>query len=355
MNKYIRPYLLTGIALLSINSCSANKKDSVLSKDSGQSQVSELDSGTLISNKNIILNSAGTYRYKGEVTNTSIIIEAGKEDTVNIILDDVSITNSNTPAIYVKSAKDVYITTNNRNSLTVTDEFEPDGETNLDSVIFSRSDIILNGLGSLNIVSKKGNGISSKDDIIVAGGYITIDALKDGIEANDLIKIMGGDIAIRAGKDTLHSEDFIHIESGVLELNAADDAIRGTSKVLIDGGTIVILNCQEGIEATEIEINGGSITINSTDDGINASAKTDGEVKITVNGGDILINMADGDTDGFDSNGDLYINGGNIEVNARSAFDADGKSELNNVSVTVNGEEMNELPITRGRGLRQKR
>ncbi len=349
MKKFIKPYLLTGVALLSINSLSANKKDSVISEVSELSQVKDLNSKILKNNKDIIIDRAGTYRFKGDVTNSSIIIEAGKEDTVNIILDGVTITNKNTPAIYVKSANQIYITTNNKNSLTVTNQLKPDGKTDLDAVIFSKSDTILNGLGSLNIASKKGNGISSKDDLIVAGGYITIDALKDGLKADNSIQIKGGDIAIRAGEDTLHSEGYIHIESGLLELNAADDAIRGTSYVLIDGGTIDIPNCKEGIEATEIEINGGKITINSSDDGINATAKSKGEVKITVNGGDILINMADGDTDGFDSNGDLYINGGNIEVNARSAFDVDGTAKLKNVSVIVNGEEMNELPITKGR------
>lgn len=349
MKKFIKPYLLTGVALLSINSLSANKKDSLISKESEQLQLKDLNSEILINNKDIIINRAGTYKFKGNVTNSSIIIEVGKEDTVNIILDGVTITNHNAPAIYVKSADEVYITTNNRNSLSVTNQFGADGDTDFDSVIFSNSDTVLNGLGSLNIASKKGYGISSKDGLIVAGGYITIDALKDGIKANNSIQIKGGDIAIRAGEDTLHSEGFIHIESGILELNAVDDAIRGKSYVLIDGGTIDIPNCKEGIEATEIEINGGKIGINSTDDGINATAKCTGEVKITVNGGDILINMADGDTDGFDSNGDLYITGGNIEVNALSAFDVDGTAELKNVSVIVNGEEMNTLPITRGK------
>ncbi|MGL1890991.1 MAG: carbohydrate-binding domain-containing protein [Spirochaetaceae bacterium] len=354
MKKFIKPYLLTGVAILSMNSSYANNNNTVISKESKQSQLNEQSSLVLQNNKDILINKSGIYSFSGDVTNSSIIIEAGEKDTVNIILDSVTITNQNTPAIYVKSADKVYITTNNKNSLAVTKEYIPDGDTNLDAVIFSRSDLSLDGLGSLNISGTTGNGISSKDDLIVAGGYITINALKDGLEANDSIQIIGGDIAIRAGADALHSEGYIHIEKGDLELNAADDAIRGTTYILIDGGTIDIPNCKEGIEATEIEINGGKITINSSDDGINATAKSEGEVKITVNGGDILINMADGDTDGFDSNGDLYINGGKIEVNARSAFDADGTAELKNVSVIVNGEILNELPITRG-GFRKKR
>ena len=49
--------------------------------------------------------------------------------------------------------------------------------------------------------------------------------------------------------------------------------------------------------------------------------------------------MGQGDTDGIDSNGDLYINGGKITVNAQSPFDYDGTCEKNGGTIIVNGEE----------------
>jgi hypothetical protein len=125
--------------------------------------------------------------------------------------------------------------------------------------------------------------------------------------------------------------------------------------VEIDGGTITIESCEEGIEATFIQINGGMINIYANDDGINATTKSDSyEVLIEVNGGIVNVTMASGDTDGFDSNGDIIINGGTINVDASSAFDANGTAELVNGELTVNGEVMTEIVQTQMGGRNRK-
>ncbi len=64
---------------------------------------------------------------------------------------------------------------------------------------------------------------------------------------------------------------------------------------------------------------------------------------IEINGGDITIDMGQGDTDAIDSNGNLYINGGTINITAQSPFDYDGEGELNGGEVIVNGTEIDEL------------
>nr|WP_052418899.1 hypothetical protein [Paenibacillus sp. FSL R7-0331] len=71
---------------------------------------------------------------------------------------------------------------------------------------------------------------------------------------------------------------------------------------------------------------------------------------IEVNGGTIKVTMGSGDTDAFDSNGNLFINGGTIDVEATSAFDADGTAELNGGTVTVNGGQITEITESRGGG-----
>ena len=53
--------------------------------------------------------------------------------------------------------------------------------------------------------------------------------------------------------------------------------------------------------------------------------------------------MGQGDTDGIDSNGNLYINGGTVNVNANSPFDYDGEGKLSGGTVYVNGTQTTEL------------
>lgn len=109
-----------------------------------------------------------------------------------------------------------------------------DGNEKLDAVIYSKSDLGLNALGTLAITSEEGNGIISKDDLKVTGGSLKITAKEDGIKANDSIRIYDGDITIVSDKDT--SLVYIYIQNGNLNISAEADGIHGTSIVQIDGG-----------------------------------------------------------------------------------------------------------------------
>lgn len=305
----------------------------------------------LTSGKDTTITAEGVYLVSGTYKDTTIIVDAGDDAKVQLVLDGVKITNGDSPAVYVKSADKMFITTSGAaSSLQVTGDYTPDGETNLDSVIFSRSDLTLNGTGSMEIVSVKGNGISTKDDLKITGGTISVTSLKDGLEANDSIRVAGGTLTVNSKKDALHSENdednttgYVYISGGVLNLTAGDDGIQGTTITQIDGGTVNILQAQEGIEGTQVQINGGKISINAQDDGVNASAKSNLKVVLEVNGGEVTVVMAAGDTDAFDSNGDLYVRGGTITVTGQSAFDADGTAAMTGGTVTVNGTVVTNL------------
>ncbi|MCR2804537.1 carbohydrate-binding domain-containing protein [Paenibacillus soyae] len=313
---------------------------------------------TLESGKDVTLTNEGVYVLSGEAENTTVVVEAAEDAKVQIVLDGVRITNEDAPAIYVKAGDKAFVTTTDSESyMEVSGTYTADGETNLDAVIFSRSDITLNGTGALEIAAPTGNGISSKDDVKITGGEYTIQSSADGLEANDAILIHDGSITIDSGKDALHSENDedaslgqIIIEGGALTLSAADDGIRANSLVQIDGGTVNIENSEEGIEANYIRVNNGQITLYAKNDGMNAAQKIDSEVAIEVNGGTLDLSIGSGDTDAFDSNGNIYINGGTINVDASSAFDFDGTGQLNGGNVTVNGQTVTEMTASRGGG-----
>lgn len=311
-----------------------------------------------------VISSGGEYTISGSYTDSTIVVEAGDEDKVYLKLENLHIENSDSPAIYLKSGDKLSVELIGSNSFTVNSNFKADGETNLDAVIFSRSDIEFSGSGVLDIYSKSGNGIASKDDIKITNGTLNIEAKLDGIEANDSIKIEGGTININTGKDGLHSEydedqsrGEIEISGGLLNITVEDDAIYGHSMVDISGGEVNILNSYEGIESTKIYIRGGVISIYSKDDGINATSKNGTDVVLEVSAGVINVEVADGDTDAFDSNGDMLISGGTISViTPRSAFDADGTVSFTGGVVTINGEVVTEIPVSRGgRGFKKGR
>lgn len=315
--------------------------------------TSEAESITLVSGEDVTIKEEGVYIISGNVEDVTIIVEAAEDAKVQLVLDGVNIVNEDAPAIYVKTADKVFVTTTDSdNSMEVTGTYTSDGETNLDAVIFSKSDITFNGTGTLNIVSALGNGISGKDDIKITGGTYNIDSKLDGIEANDSIRVYDGTITVNTDKDAFHSENeddgtlgYIYIQGGTFNITAAEDGIQGTSVVQIDGGTINIISCLEGIEATYVQINDGIIDIYSTDDGINAANKSSYyDVVIEFNGGNITIVMASGDTDAVDANGYIYVNGGTIDITApTSSFDFDIEAELNGGDVTVNGEVLTEI------------
>lgn len=55
--------------------------------------------------------------------------------------------------------------------------------------------------------------------------------------------------------------------------------------------------------------------------------------------------MSSGDTDTIDSNGNLYINGGTLNITGQSPFDYDKEGKYREGTIIANGKETNELTI----------
>ena len=158
-----------------------------------------------------------------------------------------------------------------------------------------------------------------------------------GIKANGNIVIMSGNITIDSADDGIHSNADMTISLGTITINSGDDAIHADGLLQIDGGDLK-LTAHEGLEATYVKLNDGTINISASDDGINAGDKSDAyTTTIEINGGNLIIVMGSGDTDAIDSNGNLYINGGVINITGQNAFDYDGEAKYTGGDLTVNG------------------
>ena len=246
-----------------------------------------------------ILN-AGEYILSGELDGGSVIIDADSNDKIWILLDGVSLHCDDNAAILVEQAEKVFLTlaSGSENSVSSGAEYKAEAvSAGIDGTIYSRDDLTINGSGSLNVTAEYRHAIVCNDDLVITGGTIEIKAVQDGIHANDSARFADADIMINAGDD------------GITVSN--DDE---TGYIYIESGNISIPACYEGIEAVDITIAGGVIDITPTDDGINANGRGSNSV-IRITGGDItIINETGRDADGLDSNGDIYISGGNTFI-----------------------------------------
>ena len=389
----------------------------------GTYDESEAEKITL-NGESVTISEAGVYILTGTISDGQIIVDVDKTEKVQLVLDGVTISSSDSAAIYVKSADKVFITlaAGSVNTLS-TDGAFAESEDNVDGVIFSKDDLTINGTGTLEISTKYGHGIVGKDDLTITGGTISVESSSSAISANDVLAITGADITVDSDMDAIHSENedpslgIVYIESGTFKLSSngdaisasgeliimdgdfdiwaagggngesmkgiksdgditiyggyfnietAEDAIHSDSSLIINGGVFDIyseddavhadgmitinggefdIEAWEGFEATYILINDGTIDIYAKDDGINAANKSsDYEVAVEINGGDITINMAAGDTDGIDSNGNIYINGGTINITGQSTIDYDGYAEYTGGTIILNGEQVNSIP-----------
>ncbi|MBP5472890.1 MAG: carbohydrate-binding domain-containing protein [Lachnospiraceae bacterium] len=288
------------------------------STDGYESDITEYDEKIELSDGagTVTVSESGTYYITGSSNDCTVAVKAGESDSVTLILEDVSIKNSSSAAIYAESAGEVNIVLEGDSHLVCEEGFDDESE-DIDAVIYSMTCMTISGDGSLEIVSGEGKGIGVCDSLVISGGDISIKACDDGINAGEDFLMTGGKLSIEAGDDGIHADAHLTVSGG---------------DITIDGA--------EGIEATCIVIDDGLIVINASDDGINAAQKSeDAEVKVEINGGDITIVMGEGDTDGIDSNGDLIINGGRIDITGMSACDYDGTAELNGGTLIVNGVE----------------
>ena len=310
------------------------------------------DEGVEVSGSNATITKAGTYILSGTLDNGSIIVDADKEDKVQLVLSGVTINSDTFAAIYVRQADKVFVTLDEgtENILSNSGAFSQIDDNEVDAVIFSKDDITVNGKGTLKINCAAGNGISGKDEVTITGGVIEIEAAKHAIRAKDILAIADGSFKLVSDNDGLHAENGdddslgnIYITGGDFNIQVADDAIHANSLLQIDGGTFDI-TAAEGLEGTYIKVNDGTILINASDDGVNAAYKSSAYTPtFEMNGGTLTINMGAGDTDAVDSNADLIINGGTIDITGQSAFDYDGTAQYNGGTIIVNGQTVDSI------------
>jgi|GEM_PF-2286066 len=195
--------------------------------------------GAAAEGNNITINAAGTYEVSGDTSNGSITVNAPSKE-VNIILSGTNIKCTSDAAIKVLDASTVTLTLKNETQ----NYLEDGGSSEYPSTIFSSSNLIINGTGSLEIKGNVKNGIFAKNnDVTLNSGRIKITALEDGINAGGVITINSGTIYIDATIYGINSGKNILINNGEVYVVGGSSAITaGTNSegiYQINGGTVI--------------------------------------------------------------------------------------------------------------------
>ncbi|MEK2534121.1 carbohydrate-binding domain-containing protein [Tetragenococcus halophilus] len=282
--------------------------------------------GVSVDGQTVTINQGGTYVLSGELTDGQVVVNVNEDEKVHLVLNDVTITNQQGPAILVEQAEKVVTTlaSDTTNTLTDGDDYQLDGdETEPDATFYSKEDLVINGDGELKVSGNYNNGIRSKDDLILVSGEYTVNAKNNALKGKDSVQILDGSY-------TLTTEEGDGIQS-----NNSDEEDKGY--IAIDGGTFKITSGRDGVQAeTVVNIQQAEITIktgeNETSDeesykGIKAGNSLliqNGTFKLTTaddslhSDGDIAIKdgefTLDSGDDGIHADNDLTIDGGTINV-----------------------------------------
>lgn len=205
---------------------------------------------------------------------------------------------------------------------------------------------------------------TSLGNVTISGGTLTLNATEDGIQADGDLTISGGTFHVKTngGHTTALTDDSasckgfkaggaLTVTGGTLTVDSADDALHANTDVTISGGTLTLATgddgvhadndlvigtkgasststprinitaSYEGLEGTTVTVYSGDIDVAASDDGVNAANSTLGErsdkYAISIAGGDLYI---DAGSDGLDSNNDISMTGGKVEVYGADAM-----------------------------------
>jgi hypothetical protein len=351
-----------------------NKYTTYISLDGSGGKID--GNGAYFLDGDLVISNAGWYVISGALDDGGIVVDAYDSSKVWIRLDGVTLSCTDDACLRVDQADKVFLTLaeGTENSFTSGDSYSEEAlADNTGGTIFSHDDLTINGSGSLTITAGYKHGIDVNDSLVITGGSITVTAPEDGIHVNDSFRYKDASLTIDAGDDAIHSDAELYVESGVILIKSCYEGLEAVT-IDVAGGDITVYSTDDGFNANgnsggmnfggrgfggrgfggqrfggmnsaSAESTGdatsdaeGTMSATGTDGGQDMAA-ADGagndrasmpadasqqsvssesdavETYIRISGGTItIINETGRDADGLDSNGSIYIEGGDIRV-----------------------------------------
>lgn len=298
---------------------------------SGQSATAT-GTGAEVTDGVVTITAGGTYVVTGTMTEGRILVNAPKEE-VTLVLQDASITCSTGSPLYVYKSKatTLYLPEGTASTLTdgadytFSDSYSSAEEKEPNACLYSKSDLIIAGSGSLTVNANYNNGITGKDTLFIQKASVTVTAVNHGINGKDSLTIKDADITVTSGGDALRSTNdsdttlgYLVITGSALKLTAGEDGIQAETTLTISGGTATVTTAggagqsisddtsAKGLKAgTQVTVTGGTFQLNCCDDAIHSNGD------VTISGGSFTIATGD---DGMHADDALSISSGTIDI-----------------------------------------
>lgn len=207
--------------------------------------------GAELTNDGVLITSGGTYSLSGTAADSMVTVDEADE-SVTLLLNGVSITNSDGPAVvFVDSGEsNVVIVENTTNYL------EDGGEhDDYDATLWSSATLNISGGGDLTVVGHYQEGIASEMHMNLNGGNIWVTSFDDGLNANNdgvsIITINDGYLHINSGGDGIDSNGTVVMNGGVVIASSALTDMSGgmdaDGAVTVNGGTLIVTGARNSV------------------------------------------------------------------------------------------------------------
>ena len=271
-------------------------------------------------NNDLVIANSGYYVLSGSSQSCTVTVDSNENSKVWIMLNGIDLYSEDDACIKVAEADKVFLTlaSDTVNTLSSGSSYSQEAiDDGCEAVIFSHDDLTINGDGVLSIESEYRHGIKANDDLVIAGGIISITVPEDAIHVNEDVALV----------------------NTVLTIDAGDDAVTTEKTINIENADIYVKSCYEGFEASCINVYSGEIELYPSDDGFNARKDSESEdaimfgqrAKQTVSVTKETDENSDEDTD--DSPASINIYDGTITIINKTARDADGLDSNGDINI----------------------
>ena len=323
--------------------------------------TSDTSDGVTQSGSVYTITKAGEYTVTGLLSEGQLIVDAGDEDEVTIVLNGTSITCSSGSPIYVKNASKVEIKSEDNSFNEVIDNRTEATEDSSDdagnAAIYATCDLKLVGKGALVVTGNYNNGIQSKDDLSIKNVIVKVTAVNNAVKGHDAVDIESGNIiAISAKGDGIKTSNssisnkgnqkgIVTITSGNIDVYAACDGIDAAYGVDISGDGNLNIYTDTYSEYSEEVTSSGSSSGTSTSRNSSANKTASANTVSYVAASDTIANAPGGfggSSGGNKAGGDRpgmpgdFNESGNSSGQSYSTKGIKAESEINISGFTIN-------------------